>query len=1365
MKSFAKIASLALVIGLALTLVWNTGTTKAQEQERPAPSSENQSDLWSIVTEDQIASRGARTLVPEKYLTFRVDSARLRDSLLRSPEEFSDAARNSRNVIQLPKPDGTFVRFRVEDSPIMSPEIAKQHPTWRTYQAFGIDEPGTTARLDFTDTGFHGYVFALEGTYSIDPFQANDLNNYIVFYKKEFGAPSSGFHCRIDELLKDEPNLFDTQKSAILAPEFTHGSQLRTYRLAVATTFEYTNFFRQVGDSDAQAQARALAQVVTSVNRIDGVYRKELSVRFTLVSGTNLTYVVNPEVPADYANNGSSGDLNQNQTNVDAVIGSANYDFGHVFQTANGGIAALSSVCGASKARGLSGLPNPTGDPFDVDYVAHEMGHQMGGNHTFNAAANCGSVGVRREPGSAVTIMGYAGICGSTANLARNSIDTFHVVNLTEAINFLAGAGGTCGTLATPNNPPVVGALINYTIPFNTPFMLTATATDGDSNPLTYSWEQNDAGSSQSNYPGTTDDDDIGLIFRPGFRSYLPVASGSRSFPSLTYILNNSNEAPITYTGTSATGTICAGTCITGEDLPSAARTMNFRVTVRDGLGGISDAGTVLTVVNTTTPFKVTTQNSASTWTGNTNVLVTWDVSGTTGGGIDTANVKISLSTDGGQTFPTTILATTANDGTETINVPNSPTTTARIKVEAVGNIFFDINDVNFTIVAGGGPTPTPTNTPIVTPTPTSTPTNTPTATPTPAVGGVFSYTGPPVTIVDNVPAGVNITVPVTCTGNITDVDFRFDGVQSPTVGATTVGVTHSWVGDLAFRLTSPNGTAVTFFDRPGFTGTGFGCSNNNISQLLLNDDGGFPSVEGQCATPADTSAFPIGTFSPNNPFTPMDGGAATGTWTLNASDNAGGDTGQVRAFSIILNNGNCGAGTPTPTNTPTATPTATPTNTPTATPTSTPVATATPTNTPTATPTATPVVTGTPTNTPTATPTATPTNTPTATPTPATARVVRVISTIGSPGGTVVVPISLDSLGNEAALQFSITFNTAILSNPTAVLGSGAPPNTSILVNPNEIAQGRFGVLVDSSNVFEQSPPSREVVRITFNVAANAPNGQTPITFGDQPIPRSLSDALGNTITASYSNGVVSIGPPGAAGFEADVAPRPNGDNGINATDVIQMRRFATTLDVPDPLTNERQRADSSPRATNGDGILNAGDVIQTRRYATTLDPLTPAGGPTSIMAGRITSIIDDVYSYFFGREVRIGESKADGMRVTVPVEITAMGDEMATGFTLEYDAARLSNPQIVLGDGAAEGSTLTFNINEAGRIGILVDSNEVMTASSTPKQIVMVTFDRSADVDSETAITFTDSLAQRNVAGTTGGTLSTRFIGGSIK
>jgi hypothetical protein len=196
------------------------------------------------------------------------------------------------------------------------------------------------------------------------------------------------------------------------------------------------------------------------------------------------------------------------------------------------------------------------------------------------------------------------------------------------------------------------------------------------------------------------DDDDTSLVFRPGFRSYMPTTNPTRTFPSLPYILNNSNEAPLTYTGTSATGSICAGTCITGEDLPSAARTMNFRVSVRDGQGGVADAGTVITVVNTTTPFRVTTQNTSPVaWNGNSNQNITWDVSGTTGSGINTANVKISLSTNGGQSFPIILAESTPNDGSHTITVPNVATSQARIKVEAVGNIFFDVNDANFTIV------------------------------------------------------------------------------------------------------------------------------------------------------------------------------------------------------------------------------------------------------------------------------------------------------------------------------------------------------------------------------------------------------------------------------------------------------------------------------------------------------------------------------------------------------------------------------------------------------------------------------------------------------------------------------------------
>ncbi len=690
--------SLFVILAAILLQVANVSAQKVDQEE---------SLIWQPVAEEGISARGTRHLFPEKYRVFQLNQTELSGVLDRAPLEYSGDAKAEPVILTIPKPDGKLVRFRLEESPIMAPHIAALFPNWKTYQGFGIDEPQTTARFDWTDTGFHGYVLATEGSFTIDPYQTDDLENYLVFYKHEFGTPTRSFHCRLDELLSGEKNVLDSfvpEAEAVL-PEFTHGSTVRNYRMAIATTQEYTNFFRQAGDTDAQAQTRALSRVVTSLNRIDAVYRKELSISFTLVSGTNLTYVTNPELPADYANTGSSADLTANQTNVTAVIGSANYDISHLFETTDSGVASLGVVCNnASKARGLSGQPNPVGDPFDVDYVAHEMGHQFAANHTFNSVNNCNSAPAiaRREPGSAVTIMGYAGICSSTSNVQRNSIDTFHVYNLTEIIPFVTtGAGSTCGTTSGTNAPPAITPLANYTIPFNTPFSLTAAATDADSDPITYNWEQNDPSASASSYPATTDDDDVSLVFRPGFRSYLPTVGATRTFPSLTYILNNSNEAPVTFTGTSSTGSICGATCITGEDLPSAARTMNFSVTVRDGKGGISDAATVLTVVNTTTPFRVTTQNSSPvTWNGGQSRAITWDVSGTTANGINTANVKISLSTDGGQTFPTVLAASTANDGSENITVPVINTTQARIKVEALGNIFFDINDTNFTITA-----------------------------------------------------------------------------------------------------------------------------------------------------------------------------------------------------------------------------------------------------------------------------------------------------------------------------------------------------------------------------------------------------------------------------------------------------------------------------------------------------------------------------------------------------------------------------------------------------------------------------------------------------------------------------------------
>ncbi len=660
---------------------------------------QKESSMWDLKTSDDVQSLGRQFIKPDKFLVYGLNRQAVKQILDDAPPEFTVAARMKNVVLEIPSPDGKLQRFRIEDSPVLSPQVAAQFPDWKTYQGFGIDDPTATARFDFTPSGFHAYILSSQGTMLIDPLQENDRGNYIVYYKHDLPSRAENFHCDFDSEISQDKSSVESPD----APEFSSGTQIRTYRLAMAATGEYTNFFRQTGDTDAQAQTRALNAIMVTVNRVSGIYRRDFAVSLMLVSGTNL-------VSTDPANDpwlNTSGDLNSITSKINGVIGSGSYDLGHLVGTGGGGVAGLGVACSANKGRGLTGSPAPVNDAFDIDYVAHEMGHQMGANHTFNEGSNGSCAGGNRnagtafEPGSAATIMGYAGIC-NPGDLQKNSIDTFHIGSLTEINTYLNGTGGTCGTLSGSNTVPVLSPLTSYSIPFNTPFALTASGSDADGNPLTYSWEELDANLAAANYTTLTDDDDTNLTARPLFRSYVPATANFRNFPALPFILNNSNEPPVYFTGTSPTGIVCAsGTCVTGEDLPSIARIMNFRVAVRDNLGGTADAGMTVNVINTTTPFKVTTENTASTWTGNTAQTVTWNVSGTTAAPISTANVKISLSTDGGQTFPIVLAASTANDGSESILVPNAATTQARIKVEAVGNIFFDINDVNFTIVNG----------------------------------------------------------------------------------------------------------------------------------------------------------------------------------------------------------------------------------------------------------------------------------------------------------------------------------------------------------------------------------------------------------------------------------------------------------------------------------------------------------------------------------------------------------------------------------------------------------------------------------------------------------------------------------------
>lgn len=626
-----------------------------------AQSTEN---LWQTA-EPGVPIPGKRRIKPEKYQLLRVDFEDLKSQLRQAPEE-SFPATNPGMEVRLPMPDGSFQRFAVYSSDIMHKSDRADFPDIRTFVAQGLDDPRAHARIDFTPHGFHAMILGQEDSYWIDPYAFGNTEYYMAYRKSDLKPrPDEDYTCHSDHLPND---LSLDSKQRVMGAGLPVGPQMLVYELAITCIGEYTQFH---GGTVPLAQAA----MVTSVNRITGIFERDMGIRLVLVPNNDTLIFTDPNTdPYPCCNLGPILNLGANV--IDSLVGFPNYDIGHTFTTYGGGLAAF-GVCENAKAIAGTGLNNPIGDPFDVDYVSHEMGHQFHCAHTFNYCP--GNGGVPHEPGSGSTIMAYAGLCGS-ANMQNFSVDAFSVGSYEQAVTFVQqGPGNTCPDVITTGNsaPTVTIPQGGFYIPYSTPFELTAVGSDIDLDSLTYSWEQWDLG------PNTHPDTAIGNC--PLFRVLWPTPNPQRIFPQITDIVQ--------------------GTSTIGEKLPEYGREMNFRCAIRDNRGGADFAEMKFFVADSSGPFQVTYPNTnVGFWVAGSIENVTWDVANSNLSPVNCPNVDIYLSTDGGFTYPIVLATGRPNNGATAITVPNILGNNMRVKIKGAGNHFFDISDSDFAILPPSTP-------------------------------------------------------------------------------------------------------------------------------------------------------------------------------------------------------------------------------------------------------------------------------------------------------------------------------------------------------------------------------------------------------------------------------------------------------------------------------------------------------------------------------------------------------------------------------------------------------------------------------------------------------------------------------------
>jgi len=641
----------------------------------------------SLQTLDVFALEGP----PSGHAAFGLNRRRITGVLRSAAAEFTEQANTKPTILTIPFPDGSFERFRVEASPVVSKPLESKGFETQTYKGVGIDDPSATIRFEDAFDGFHAMVRSSKGTFYIDPAARSSQRAATVPYLSYFGnarpEPTKRLHCEVSSERAQRNRVRPAQGARGVLPSAAEGNLfvptgLRTYRLAVAVNSYYVDaiYDSTLGVSPFDQAAAALTR---TVNRINGIYESELGVRMELVPEEHKLIYTDPQLdPYRNVNSDAKGALAVNQTNLDEVIGSNNYDIGHLFTTQTAGLASIASVCNSAyKAQGVTGIERPTGDEFDVDYVAHEIGHQFGADHTFNAISkSCNGnryAETAYEPGSGSTIMGYAGngIC-DPESLQDHSDAYFHLASLLEIQNFISDAsasgGASCGvTTPITFGPAAISATGSYIVPKGTPFVLTVSLKNDPSNPILLNWEEFDLGD-----PAPPDDDSGPPPSpRPLFRSRRPAESGFRFFPDFEALIH------------------AAGAPTLGEAMPMAERTMEFRVTARNNHGSFAYGGIPVKVDVNSGPFKVVSVSGGSSWARGSLHRIEWEVASTDVAPVSCNQVDLLLAIDGDPSKLYTLAAAVPNTGSFDLKVPvNVPTTSrAFLIVKASENIFLAV--------------------------------------------------------------------------------------------------------------------------------------------------------------------------------------------------------------------------------------------------------------------------------------------------------------------------------------------------------------------------------------------------------------------------------------------------------------------------------------------------------------------------------------------------------------------------------------------------------------------------------------------------------------------------------------------------